>query len=79
MRMISAYVAKFLGHEVLEVMVKAFKKLSYPHEYSSAAAYITVSGGISGMQGNATPEALIKSADTSLYQVKKSSRNNVAL
>jgi len=62
-----------------ERIVRAFKNLAYLHEYSPTAAYITVSGGISDMQGNATPEALIKSADKSLYQVKKSSRNNVAL
>ncbi len=60
-----------------ERIIKAFKELAYPHEYSSVASYITVSGGIAQLQGHEDPKALIKDADEMLYVVKESGRNRI--
>jgi len=67
--------AVLVGQRIIE----AFKKLAYQHEYSSTAAYITVSGGVADLNGHTTPEELIKSADKALYHVKETSRNRISL
>jgi len=60
-------------------IVNALKKLAYPHEYSSATDYVTVSGGISEVANHKTPEDMIKSADKALYRAKGTGRNKVSL
>jgi len=59
-------------------IVNALEKLAYTHEYSSAASYVTVSGGISEMANHASLESMIQTADKALYRVKEKSRNNIS-
>jgi diguanylate cyclase (GGDEF)-like protein len=59
-------------------VVNALKNLAYPHEYSSVADYVSVSGGIADMANHASPEEMIKSADKALYRVKETSRNKIS-
>lgn len=60
-------------------IVGAFKALNYPHEYSSTASYLTVSGGIGGMNSCQSSVELVQAADKALYQVKKTGRNRIMI
>lgn len=69
----SAEQAETIGQRITE----EFRLLAYPHDFSSAASFVTVSGGITQLAGHDSVEALIKDADETLYTVKDSGRNRV--
>ncbi|TDA67342.1 diguanylate cyclase [Sulfuricurvum sp. IAE1] len=60
-----------VAHHLLE----AVRRLQIPHEYSSAAEFVTISIGIAVKTGKTTPETLLKHADEALYRAKNEGRN----
>lgn len=57
--------------------IEKIEKLAIPHQYSDTAEHITVSIGIATLEvlANQKPSALIKQADSALYQSKENGRN----
>jgi diguanylate cyclase (GGDEF)-like protein len=57
--------------------IEKIEKLAIPHQYSDTAEHITVSIGIATVDvlANQKPSALIKQADSALYQSKENGRN----
>lgn len=61
---------------VADKMLSALREAKLPHAYSGAAEHVTVSMGISSTHFNPlNPKALLKQADTALYNAKKSGRD----
>jgi diguanylate cyclase (GGDEF)-like protein len=61
-------------------ITQGFAELNYPHEHSTVANHVTVSGGISQFQGESQSIAQwIEAADKKLYEVKESGRNRISL
>jgi diguanylate cyclase (GGDEF)-like protein len=60
-------------------ITESFAELAYPHEHSTVANYVTVSGGIAQFEGSEqTASQLIEAADKKLYEVKESGRNRIS-
>ena len=55
-----------------------FAQLNYPHEHSSVADHVTVSGGIAQFKGEGQSiNELIEAADKKLYEAKEAGRNQI--
>jgi len=67
--------------EVASAVLSAIRALKIKHEPASATGYVTVSLGVASMIPDrvASPESLIKVADTALYAAKAQGRNCVML
>ncbi len=64
---------------IAEACRVAVANLKIPHAYSSAGAYVSISGGIAGIAGNfdMTGEQLVAVADQSLYRAKREGRDRM--
>ena len=64
-----------------EKLRKAVADLGIPHEYSQAAAYVTISLGVATMipRREETSLALLEQADQNLYRAKEQGRNRLCL
>ncbi|MGH1461664.1 MAG: diguanylate cyclase domain-containing protein [Neptuniibacter sp.] len=61
---------------VAEKIIQTLKEAGLPHAYSSAADHVTISMGISSTNfAPLNPKALLKQADSALYQAKERGRN----
>ena len=59
-------------------IVEGFAELKFPHQHSSVAEFVTVSGGIAQYAGEGQSVAdFIDTADKVLYQAKESGRNRI--
>ena len=58
---------------------RAAEKPAILHQYSPAATYVTISGGVSVLTNIAvlTEQHLIRAADQALYRAKRLGRNNI--
>jgi len=65
------------AESVSERILAGFQELALPHEYSSCAAHITVSGGIAEQKSFSNIGDMIKAADDLLYLAKESGRNQI--
>ncbi|WP_161607284.1 GGDEF domain-containing protein [Methyloferula stellata] len=65
--------------QLAEAALEAVSRLRIPHGYSPAGPYVSISGGVSIMSGNAdlTAKQLIAEADQRLYQAKRLGRNRM--
>lgn len=65
--------AQFVG----DMIRRRLEQLNLPHSASTAASYVTISGGVASIipKRSDTIEALVASADRALYEAKKSGRN----
>jgi len=66
------------AQQVCGRIISGFETLAHPHEYSSCADYITVSGGIVGLDKHTDSGSLMKEADELLYQAKENGRNRIS-
>jgi diguanylate cyclase (GGDEF)-like protein len=66
---------------VAEVIKENMRKLAFPHEYSNAAAYTTLSLGVATLipDSSVSVKELISRADKAMYEAKESGRNTVVL
>jgi diguanylate cyclase (GGDEF)-like protein len=62
---------------VAKRIIEAFATRDYPHEYSDAATYVTVSGGLVILDQQKTPAELLAVADARLYNAKQQGRNRI--
>lgn len=65
--------AKIVANRIIERVAET----KVPHEYSSAADHVTVSGGMVALDEHESVEALIEAADKNLYLAKEGGRNQV--
>jgi diguanylate cyclase (GGDEF)-like protein len=65
--------------QVAEAARIAVAQLRLPHEFSPAAAYVSISGGIAVLLGKFDIKAqhLIAAADRNLYRAKQRGRNQM--
>jgi diguanylate cyclase (GGDEF)-like protein len=62
---------------VAKRVIEAFATRDYPHEFSDAASYVTVSGGLVILDQQKTPAELLAVADARLYKAKQQGRNRI--
>jgi diguanylate cyclase (GGDEF)-like protein len=64
---------------IAEAAREAIAQLGIPHEHSTTAPYVSISGGFAALLGKVdiTAEQLISAADQSLYQAKHLGRNRM--
>jgi len=69
------------AREIAEEIRLRVECLGIPHESSRVKAVVTVSAGVATLTPgeDATPGALVRMADTALYQAKETGRNRVAV
>ena len=62
-----------------EALLEKIRQAAIPHEESSAAPYLTVSIGLTGLipRADRNPGSLVKAADKALYKAKSHGRNRV--
>ena len=60
-----------------ERVTLAFTELAYPHNHSTVAPHVTVSGGIAELKHQQSAAELIKEADSTLYLAKDTGRNKI--
>lgn len=67
--------------EIAAHIIEQMKKAALPHEFSNVADYVTMSIGIAASHPNnlLAPEAIIRQADTALYNAKQTGKNAFSL
>ena len=65
------------AHQVAERMRQAVVDLAIPHDESSVANVVTVSGGVAAANPNTGVQAILTAADAALYRAKSAGRNCV--
>lgn len=69
------------AQEIAIHIIEKVKHAALPHKYSNVASYVTISIGIATSQPNhlLTPEAILRQADSALYDVKEAGKNSYNL
>jgi diguanylate cyclase (GGDEF)-like protein len=67
--------------EIATHILEQMKHVALPHKYSNVADYVTMSIGIANSQPEhlLTPQAIIKQADSALYDAKKTGKNSYSV